>query len=155
MVNEIKLKPIGYVRRASKRENVRDRSLISEIVIRKALTKALEGIEEFSQVFVLFYLHEVSSKETKALKVHPRGRMDMPLVGLYATRTALRPNPIGLTVVELLQRKENVLITRGLDAFNGTPVLDLKPYDNWDAITNVRVPEWRKQLEMEAASQKH
>ena len=155
MGNKIELKPIGYVRRASKRENVRDRNLISEIVIRKALTKALEGIEEFSHVFVLFYLHEVSPKETKTLKVHPRGRMDMPLVGLYATRTALRPNPIGLAVVELLRRKENVLVTRGLDAFNGTPVLDLKPYDNWDAITNIHVPEWRKQLELEAASQKH
>lgn len=146
-VNMIILKPIGYVRRASINENVKDRSLTSEIVIRKALTRALEGIEEFSHVFVLFYLHEGSPKETKTLKVHPRGRTDMPLVGLYATRTSHRPNPIGLTVAELLQRKENVLVVRGLDAFNGTPVLDLKPYDNWDAITNVRVPEWRKQLE--------
>jgi tRNA-Thr(GGU) m(6)t(6)A37 methyltransferase TsaA len=153
-INEIKLKSIGYVRRASKQENVKDRSLVSEITIRKGLTKALEGIEEFSHVFVLFYMHQVSAKDKKALKVHPRGRMDLPLVGLFATRTPLRPNPVGLALVELLKRRENVLVVQGLDAFDGTPVLDLKPYDNWDAVVNIRIPEWRKKLELEAASKK-
>ena len=153
-INEIKLKSIGYVRRASKQENVKDRSLVSEITIRKGLTKALEGIEEFSHVCVLFYMHQVSAKDKKALKVHPRGRMDLPLVGLFATRTPLRPNPVGLALVELLKRRENVLVVRGLDAFDGTPVLDLKPYDNWDAVVNIRIPEWRKKLELEAASKK-
>jgi len=146
-MNEIWFKPIGYVHRASKQENVRDRSLVSEIVVRKGLTKALEGIEDFSHIFVLFYMHQVSTEETKALKVHPRGRMDLPLVGIFATRAAFRPNPVGLAVVELLKRRENVLVVRGLDAFDGTPVLDLKPYDNWDAVVNIRVPEWRKKLE--------
>ena len=154
MINEIKLKSIGYVRRAFKQENVKDRSLVSEIIIRKGLAKALEGIEEFSHVFVLFYMHQVSAKDKKALKVHPRGRMDLPLVGLFATRTPLRPNPVGLAVVELLKRRENVLVVQGLDAFDGTPVLDLKPYDNWDAVVNIRIPEWRKKLELEAASKK-
>jgi tRNA-Thr(GGU) m(6)t(6)A37 methyltransferase TsaA len=154
IINEIKLKSIGYVRRASKQENVKDRSLVSEIIIRKGLTKALEGIEEFSHVFVLFYMHQVSAKDKKALKVHPRGRMDLPLVGLFATRTPIRPNPVGLALVELLKRRENVLVVQGLDAFDGTPVLDLKPYDNWDAVVNIRIPEWRKKLELEAASKK-
>jgi tRNA-Thr(GGU) m(6)t(6)A37 methyltransferase TsaA len=154
MINEIKLKSIGYVRRAFKQENLKDRSLVSEIIIRKGLTKALEGIEEFSHVFVLFYMHQVSAKDKKALKVHPRGRMDLPLVGLFATRTPLRPNPVGLALVELLERRENVLVVQGLDAFDGTPVLDLKPYDNWDAVVNIRIPEWRKKLELEAASKK-
>ena len=153
-INEIKLKSIGYVRRASKQENVKDRSLVSEITIRKGLTKALEGIEEFSHVFVLFYMHQVSEKDKKALKVHPRGRMDLPLVGLFATRTPLRPNPVGLALVELLKRRENVLVVQGLVAFDGTPVLDLKPYDNWDAVVNIRIPEWRRKLELEAASKK-
>jgi tRNA-Thr(GGU) m(6)t(6)A37 methyltransferase TsaA len=154
IINEIKLKSIGYVRRAFKQENVKDRSLVSEIIIQKGLAKALEGIDEFSHVFVLFYMHQVSEKDKKALKVHPRGRMDLPLVGLFATRTPLRPNSVGLTVVELLKRKENVLVVRGLDAFDGTPVLDLKPYDNWDAVVNIHIPEWRKKLELEAASKK-
>jgi len=147
-INEIRLKPIGYVRRASKQEDVKDRSLVSRIVIRKGLTKALDGIEDFSHIFVVFYMHQVSEKETKALKVHPRGRMDLPLLGVFATRTASRPNPVGLTVVELLERRENVLVVRGLDAFDGTPVLDLKPYDHRDAVENTRVPEWHKKLEI-------
>jgi tRNA-Thr(GGU) m(6)t(6)A37 methyltransferase TsaA len=99
-------------------------------------------------------MHQVSEKDKKALKVHPRGRMDLPLVGLFATRTPLRPNPVGLALVELLKRRENVLVVQGLDAFDGTPVLDLKPYDNWDAVVNIRIPEWRRKLELEAASKK-
>jgi tRNA-Thr(GGU) m(6)t(6)A37 methyltransferase TsaA len=153
-INEIKLKPIGYVRSTSRQENVKDRNLVSEIIIRKRLTKALEGIEEFSHVFILFYMHQVPAKETRTLKVHPRGRIDLPLVGLFATRTALRPNPVGLAVVELLKRRENVLVVKGLDAFDGTAVLDLKPYDSWDSVMNIRVPEWRKKLELEVAPKK-
>jgi tRNA (Thr-GGU) A37 N-methylase len=76
------------------------------------------------------------------------------LVGLFATRTALRPNPVGLAVVELLKRRENVLVVKGLDAFDGTAVLDLKPYDSWDSVMNIRVPEWRKKLELEVAPKK-
>lgn len=147
-ISEIRLKSIGYVRRcrASTQEDVRDRSLISKIIVKRGLTKALEGIEDFSHIFVVFYMHQVSEKE-KALRVHPRGRTDLPLMGIFATRSAFRPNPVGLTVVELLKREENVLVVRGLDAFDGTPVLDLKPYNHRDAVENVRVPEWHKKLE--------
>jgi len=143
---EIKMKPIGYVRRASKKEDVKDRSLVSRIIIRKELAEALEGTEEFSHLFVIFYMHQISEKEKQTLRVHPRGRMDLPLLGVFATRTAFRPNTIGLTLVELLERRDNVLVVRGLDAFDGTPVLDLKPADRQDMITDVRVPEWLKKL---------
>jgi len=143
---EIKLKPIGYVRRLSKEEDVKDRSLISHIIVRKELTKALEGVEGFSHLLVIFYMHEIPREETRALKVHPRGRTDLPLLGVFATRTAYRPNPIGLTLVELLKRKDNMLIVKGLDAFDGTPVLDLKPFDSKDMTLNARVPEWHKKL---------
>ena len=155
MIRQIKLKPIGYVHRATKQEKVKDRSLEAEIVIRRGLLEALNGIEEFSHISVLFYLHQVSTQRMKTLKVHPRGRIDMPLVGIYATRAPIRPNPIGLTVVELLKRRANILVVRGLDACDGTPVLDLKPYDNWDAVTNIQVPEWRKTLESEVISDMH
>jgi len=145
-IKEIRMKPIGYVRRASKEEDVKDRNLISRIVIRKDLTKALEGIDDFSHVFVIFYMHQVSQKEKQTLKVHPRGRIDLPLLGVFATRTAFRPNPIGLTLVELLERKNNVLVVKGLDAFDGTPVLDVKPADSRDMVANPRVPQWLKKL---------
>jgi tRNA (Thr-GGU) A37 N-methylase len=78
--------------------------------------------------------------------VHPRGRLDLPLTGIFAVRTMLRPNPIGLTVVELVKVTGNVLTIKGLDAFDGTPILDLKPMDPWDSVENLRVPEWWKKL---------
>jgi len=68
--------------------------------------------------------------------------MDMPLLGVFATRTNLRPNPIGLTLIELLKVEGNTLIVRGLDAFDGTSILDIKPFDSWDNAKNVRVPDW-------------
>ncbi|UCE96593.1 MAG: SAM-dependent methyltransferase, partial [Candidatus Bathyarchaeota archaeon] len=78
-------------------------------------------------------------------KIHPRGRKDFPLMGIFATRTPNRPNPIGLTLVELLKRDVNVVWVRGLDAFDGSPVLDIKPFDNWDTAANFKVPEWLAQ----------
>jgi len=146
-IKEMNLKPIGYVKRASKQEDVKDRSLVSKIVVRKGLTKALEGIEGFSHIFVVFYMHEIPKEETKILKVHPRGRTDLPLLGVFATRTAFRPNPIGLTLVELLERRENVLVVRGLDALDGTPVLDVKPFNSRDMVVDARVPGWHKRLQ--------
>jgi tRNA (Thr-GGU) A37 N-methylase len=70
----------------------------------------------------------------------------MPLTGVFAARTMLRPNPIGLTLVELVKVEGNVLTVKGLDAYDATPVLDLKPFDFWDMTENVRVPDWWKKL---------
>ena len=86
------------------------------------------------------------------MKVHPRGRRDLPLLGIFATRTMLRPNPVGLTLVELVKVEGNVLTVRGLDAFDGTPVLDIKPFDSWDTTENARVPKWWTKLKNEKAT---
>jgi tRNA-Thr(GGU) m(6)t(6)A37 methyltransferase TsaA len=145
------LKSIGLVRTQAAGDEVKDKTHLSEIVIKGELAQALEGITGFSHVFVVFWLHEISSRERKTLKVHPRGRQDMPLLGVFATRTKLRPNPIGLTLAELVKVEGNVLTVRGLDAFDGTPVLDVKPYDSWDCAENARMPEWWMKLEREKA----
>ena len=73
----------------------------------------------------------------------------MPLLGVFATRTMLRPNPIGLTLVELVKVESNVLTVRGIDAFDGTPVLDIKPFDAWDTTKPVRLPKWWNRLKKE------
>jgi tRNA (Thr-GGU) A37 N-methylase len=81
------------------------------------------------------------------MKIHPRSRPDLPLVGFFATRTQYRPNPIGLTLVQLLGRKENILTVKGLDALNGTPVLDIKPISpKTEMPSHFRVPEWYPRL---------
>jgi len=148
---KIVLKPIGFVRTEAVGDEVKDKGRTSQIVVNSELTEALEGIEDFSHLFVLFWLNEVSSEERKTLKVHPRGREDLPLLGVFATRTKLRPNPIGLTLVELLKVEGNVLTVRGLDAFDETPVLDLKPFDFWDMAKDAKVPRWWIKLEKEKA----
>jgi tRNA-Thr(GGU) m(6)t(6)A37 methyltransferase TsaA len=148
-IKEISLKPIGYVQRVSKDEDVKDRNLVSNVVVYKDLLRALEGIQDFSHLFIIFYMHEVAKVKRANLKVHPRGRIDMPLVGIFATRTAFRPNPIGLTLVELIKREDNVLVVRGLDALDGTPILDVKPVNDRDVALNPRIPLWLKLLESE------
>jgi len=145
---KIELKPIGFVRTKAVGKEVKRRTHISTIILREDLTASLDGIEEFSHLFILFFLHEVPSHDKK-LKTHPRGRTDMPLLGIFATRTANRPNPIGLALVELLGVEGSVLIVRGLDAYDGTPVLDIKPFDYWDMKENAKVPEWWMKLENE------
>lgn len=146
---KIKIKPIGFVKTNASEEQVKSRKTISKIILNKKLSKALDGIEDFSHLFVIFLLHKISENEKRTLKVHPRGRLDMPLLGIFATRTPFRPNPIGLTLVKLLKRKGNVLKVKGLDAINGTPVLDIKPFDYWDTAKKTRAPERRKKLEEE------
>jgi tRNA-Thr(GGU) m(6)t(6)A37 methyltransferase TsaA len=143
------LKPIGFVRTEAIGKEVRDKSLVSKIVFREGLTEALKGIQGFSHLFVIFWLHQI--KERDIMKVHPRGRQDMPLLGIFATRTPHRPNPIGLTRVKLLKVEKNVITVQGLDAFDGTPVLDIKPYDFWDTTEDATVPDWWMKLEKERA----
>lgn len=146
---KIELKPIGFVKTKAVGKEVRDKGNVSEIVFREDLVEALDGIEDFSHLFVIFWMHEISEEERRTMKVRPRGRRDMPLLGAFATRTPHRPNPIGLTLVELLEVEGNVVTVRGLDAFDGTPVLDVKPFDYWDVAEYARVPEWWMKLEKE------
>jgi len=146
---EIVLKPIGVVRTAAVGDEVKDKTRISHVVIHSELAEALEGVDGFSHLFVLFWLHKIPDEQRKTLKVHPRGRKDLPLLGIFATRTMLRPNPVGLTLVELVKTEGNVLTVRGLDAFDGTPVLDIKPCDSWDMAKDAKVPTWWTKLDKE------
>jgi tRNA-Thr(GGU) m(6)t(6)A37 methyltransferase TsaA len=146
---EIVLKPIGFVQTKAADDEVRNKTHTSQLVLNKELTTALEGIEDFSHLFVLFWLDKTTTEQRKLLKVHPRRRKDLPLIGIFATRTMTRPNPIGLTLVELIKVEDNILTVQGLDAFNGTPVIDIKPFDSWDNAENAKIPEWWTKLKKE------
>ncbi len=154
-LGKICLEPIGFVKTEAVGKEVRDKNVISQIIFREEYTEALEGIEEFSHIFVLFWLHEMSDEDRKIMKVHPRGRADMPLLGTFATRSPHRPNPIGLTRVKLLNVEGNVVTVQGLDAFDGTPVLDIKPFDSWDTTEDFKVPEWWMKLDKERTEKKN
>jgi tRNA-Thr(GGU) m(6)t(6)A37 methyltransferase TsaA len=152
--SKIKLEPVGFVKTKAVGKEVRDKNVISQIVFREELTVALGGIQEFSHLFVLFWLHEMSDEDRRILKVRPRGRSDMPLLGIFATRTPHRPNPIGLTRVKLLKAEGNIITVQGLDAFDGTPVLDIKPFDSWDITEDFKVPAWWMKLAKERKNEK-
>ena len=90
---------------------------------------------------ILFWMDQLAGKPFR-LSTHPRRRADLPEVGVFSARGRERPNPIGLAVVELLKRDNNVLTVKALDAYDGSPVLDIKPYDPYDAVGELRVPAW-------------
>jgi tRNA-Thr(GGU) m(6)t(6)A37 methyltransferase TsaA len=146
----IELNPIGFVHRISADENTRDRSLISEVVLNNNLTKALDGIDERSHIYIIYWLNKVAPNEEPFLHF-PSTEPESPPLGILATRAPIRPNPIGLTLVELIKREKNVIYVRGLDAYDGTPVLDIKPYPDWErgrliVVTDFRVPVWLRSI---------
>ena len=121
-------------------ENVR-----SDLIFRDDLLEALDGIEQYSHVIVIFAFHRVPEEEKRTGRIHPRGDPERPLQGVLATRTQLRPSGTGMSVVTLLRRRHNVLRVVGLDAIDGTPVLDIKPYyPAYDSVPDARIPEWSR-----------
>ncbi len=119
----------------------------SEIVLDEALADGLDGIDSFSHVLILFWMDRAAEAEPVRMRRRPQGRSDMPEVGIFAQRARHRPNPVGVTAVELLRRERNRLVVRGLDAIDGTPVLDVKPYvPRFDAVEAPRLPPWIHRL---------
>ncbi len=122
------------------------REVVSEITIDSELTEALDGLDDFSHIIVLYWMHQFDRGRKLPLKVHPMGNQDLPLTGRFATRSPSRFNPIGQVTVELLERRANVLKVKGLDAIDGTPVIDIKPYiPGYDSATDARAARWMPQ----------
>jgi tRNA-Thr(GGU) m(6)t(6)A37 methyltransferase TsaA len=122
---KIEMFPIGYVEN-DYLEPVYNEEVyqkISKIILKKELVDGLYRIEDLEKLYILFYF----SKSTGYELIHRR-RYDGEVSGIFAGRGPHRPNGIGLTIVELLRVEGNVLYVKGLDAINGTPVLDIKPY---------------------------
>jgi tRNA-Thr(GGU) m(6)t(6)A37 methyltransferase TsaA len=144
----VSIRPIGVVRNNVKQPRMDGWAEVrSDILFREELTDALDGIEGYSHVIVVFAFDRVPESEQK-LRLRPRGDTRFPEQGVLATRSQLRPSPLGVSVVKLLRRRRNVLRVEGLDAIDGTPVLDVKPYfPNYDAVPEAGIPEWAQALE--------
>ena len=139
--------PIAMVKNNVKEMGRRDwNNVISQLIFRPDLEDALEGLKEFSHLIVIFWFHLSPAGESAAHKTHPQMRPDLPLVGVLATRSPVRPNALGMAVVKLEGQVKNVLIVTGLDALNGTPVLDIKPYLPGDSVAKIKVPDWVHKL---------
>ena len=105
---------------------------------------ALKGIDDFSHVVVLYWFHlRDNEKERSVLQVVPRRHTKNVKVGVFACRSPSRPNPVGLCVAELMKVEDCILTVKGLDAFEGSPIIDVKPYiPRGDAVPNACTPEW-------------
>jgi tRNA-Thr(GGU) m(6)t(6)A37 methyltransferase TsaA len=144
---EISMRPIGVVRNAINEPQPPgfDWSAVkSRILVRPQLADSLLGLDTYSHVKVLFWPHLVPTDVIGSKhRLHPRDDPENPLQGILATRSQIRFNPILVTAVPLLSIKGNTVRVRGLDAVDGTPVLDIKPYfPHFDSIPDARVPEW-------------
>lgn len=151
----ITLEVIGYVRVKYYDEYVKEHSGQIEGVVEvlPRFAEGLDGIEDYSHLLLISYLHK--QLETKSvLKVRPKRLLKMglkleelPLMGVFATDSPTRPNPIGLTLVRLIKREDNLLYVWGLDLFNDTPILDIKPYSGSYVSEKYSVPDWVKKFD--------
>jgi tRNA-Thr(GGU) m(6)t(6)A37 methyltransferase TsaA len=120
---------------------------VSEIVVEERYKECLDGIEDFSHIMVIYWSHKAGEGARNIKKVHPAGKKDYPLKGVFCTRSPIRPNPVCVTTVELIERKGEVLVVRGLDAIDGSPVIDIKPHlPTYDAPSHVKLSDWMESL---------
>ena len=137
--------PIGVVRNDVNKMSVGNYAQAeSRIEINSDLAPGLQGLADFSHVVVVFHLDQIPPfDKAKQLLRNPRGMEHLPPVGVFAQRTKFRPNPIGVTPVKLVSINGNTLIVTGLDAMDGTPVLDIKPYiPQFDSAENSQQADW-------------
>lgn len=141
----IRLTPIGIVRNGVKEPQPHGwADVVSRIVIKPDISDALLGLDGYSHVIVLFWPHRVPDDVRGSKRqLHPMDDERNPLMGVLATRSQIRFNPVLVSPVRLLGVKGNVLRVRGLDAIDGTPVIDIKPYmPHYDAVADAKGPRW-------------
>lgn len=137
------LTPIGVVRTDSPIDGKNWRKAVSQIHIEPSFVAGLQGLEDWSHIVVIFSMHETTFNPQQHLVSRPSDRDDMPETGVFAQRSNLTPNTLGMTAVKILSIEGSVLTVRGLDAIDGTPVLDIKPFAPvYDGAADPLVPVW-------------
>ena len=135
MIKEGEIRFIGVVEEAGE---------LSKVRIFPEFCLGLQRLNDFSHIIILYWFHlRDNENERRTLRVVPRRHPGAPQVGVFASRSPSRPNPIGLCVTELVKIEECTLTVRGLDALQNSPIIDVKPYiPRADSIPKTRVPEW-------------
>jgi len=155
-MSEITFKAIGQVKLQAPEADIRGESkdVEAELEIFPEFEPALEGIDGYSHLFVLGYFHKLRPDQIGPLQVKPRRLVqkgfkleDLPLLGVFALDSPTRPNPIGLTLVQFVGRQTRYLKVRGIDFFDGTPILDIKGYRPEYRVERFELPAWYKKLQ--------
>lgn len=141
---EFKLKPIGIVHSPFKKKADIDSkkfadsggfdSVRGELELFKEFEDGLKDIEGFSHLIIIFAFHE-----SEGYRLHTKPLLDETLRGVFSTRSPNRPNPLGMTVVKVIERKGASLKVCGIDMIEGTPILDIKPYTSRDQKSSIRL----------------
>lgn len=120
---------------------------LSRVRIFPEFCAGLQGLNSFSHIIILYWIHlRDREDERRVLRVTPKRHPGAPQVGVFASRSPSRPNHIGLCVVELAKVEDCTLIVKGLDAFDESPIIDIKPYiSRADSVPDARAPEWTLQ----------
>ena len=133
MTQTFYLNPVGIIRKSADKV---------WIAIYDEYRAALLGLDGFSHIYVLYWFHQNDTAENrKTLQVHPRKDTGNPLTGVFATHSPLRPNLIALTLCRIRAIKGNQIEIEDIDAFDGSPVIDIKCYIPAE-VSDVRVPDW-------------
>ena len=119
------------------------------LVIRAEYEQGLSDIQGFSHIILLYHFHQSSGYD---LLVTPF--LDTEKRGLFSTRAPRRPNPIGLSIVELTGREKNLIFVKGIDVLNNTPLIDIKPYVPKFDVKEVTATGWLEKTQEKAVSMK-
>jgi tRNA-Thr(GGU) m(6)t(6)A37 methyltransferase TsaA len=132
---EFKMRPIGHVKKSE------DRILI---VLDKKYQPGLLGVDGYSHIYTIWWFDRNDTPEKRAtLQVHPMGNRENPLTGVFGTRSPRRPNLVALTLCKIVAVKENMIEIEKTDAFDGTPILDIKPFiPGYDSTADAKIPDW-------------
>jgi len=146
-MEEITLKPIGFAKNGETEPRFGSfAGEISEIVVDEEFTEALNGIDSYSHVLIVYWMDKV---EERVITHRPQGNPDVPVVGILACRCPQRPNPIAVSTVRLIGHEGNKIKVEGLDILDGTPVIDIKPYwPQYDKVKDGRIPDWVYRLDI-------
>lgn len=137
-----------------KAEQNKIKTMVSVITLNPNLQELLDDIEGYSHLMILYWAHKVPTESRNLTKVHPMGLKEMPSKGIFATCSPARPNPVLVTVVRLVEREKNILKVQGLEAIDGSPVIDIKPFvQGYHGAENSKTPQWMQQIHKMLAEQ--
>ena len=152
---QMALKPVGVVHAKASDSQIKEEHKEVEAVVEifPEFEEALEGLDGYSHLFILSYFHKLRLDQIGPVKVKPKRATrrgftleELPNLGVFALDSPTRPNPIGLTLVRVIKRQDRKLFVAGIDLFDGTPVIDIKPYQPDYQVNKYTVPEWYLKL---------
>ena len=149
-MDNINVTPIGWVK-GGRQEATKDHwgdNLCSIALDNKQFSaEALFGLNEVSHIEVIFYFHLHADEKIEKAARHPRGKKDWPKVGIFAQHGRMRPNRLGVSICKVVSLEGTQIVVAGLDAVDGTPILDIKPvWSGYLPCEDVREPEWAKEI---------